>query len=76
MTHKKQPPRSERGGGKSQDRAGRSISSTDIIAKLRTQPGRLIDRFGLERDDRVLDNWSAEACIVMGLHRVDDGGEP
>ena len=76
LSKRKPPPRRERDGGKHDDLAEGSILPRNIIETLKSQRGRLIDRFGRERDDRVLDNWSVEACLVMGLHRVDDGGEP
>ena len=63
-------------GPQQSDALGGAISPRDIIADLKRQPGCLVDRFGHPRHERVLDNWSVEACLVMGLHRVDDGGDP
>ena len=55
------------------DVLGGGIDNTITIACLRAQPGRLRDRFGHYYHDRVLDNWSVQACIAMGLHKVVEG---
>ena len=55
------------------DALGGGIDDLHTIARLRAQPGRLRDRFGHFYHDRVLDNWSAKACVAMGLHRVVEG---
>ena len=74
----KPPPRRERDGGKLcgvDDLADGSICSTNIIAELAAQRGRLIDRFGRERSEAILKNWSPQAIMVMGIRRVPEGGE-
>jgi hypothetical protein len=77
VSHKAKPAAAVTANGPCKsDRLAGSITPRNIIADLKAQRGRLFDRYGCEREERVLKNWSPEACIVMGLHRVDDGGEP
>jgi hypothetical protein len=70
--HKRNPALATPGLGKD-NLAGRSISPDTITAELKSQRGRLVDRFGHEHSESIFRNWSTAAIKAMGIRRV--GGE-
>lgn len=50
-----------------------SIFPGNSIAKLKAQPGRLVDRHGHEHSEAIFRNWTPAAIRALGIRRVLEG---